>query len=102
MASSRPHSHLGTYELPMQAVNFCKLAAPMLAHLISVCTCRFPIFLTMAHLTIGFFVLSPIMTLPYYSKQHAPTLKAQWKGIACVGSFKVNLPLLSHGHMVST
>ncbi|CAK0783113.1 hypothetical protein CVIRNUC_006308 [Coccomyxa viridis] len=50
---------------------------------------KFPIFLTMAHLTIGFFVLSPIMTLPYYSKQHAPTLKAQWKGIACVGSFKV-------------
>lgn len=53
------------------------------------CACRFPILLTMAHLTIGFFVLSPFMTLPYFAKQHAPTLKAQWKGISCVGAFKV-------------
>lgn len=43
----------------------------------------------MVHLSIGFFVLSPFMTLPYFAKQHAPTLKAQWKGIACVGTFKV-------------
>ena len=56
------------------------------------CVCRFPIFLTMVHLTVGFFVLSPFMTLPYFAKQHAPTLKAQWKGITCVGTFKVSHP----------
>jgi len=43
----------------------------------------------MVHLTVGFFVLAPFMTLPYFYKQHAPTLKAQWKGISCVGTFKV-------------
>ncbi len=53
--------------------------------------CRFPIFLTMVHLTVGFFLLSPFMTLPYFAKQHGPTLKAQWKGITCVGTFKVCL-----------
>ena len=46
-------------------------------------------FLTMVHLTVGFFVLAPFMTLPYFYKQHAPTVKAQWKGISCVGTFKV-------------
>lgn len=44
----------------------------------------------MVHLTVGFFVLSPFMTLPYFAKQHAPTIKAQWKGITCVGTFKVS------------
>ena len=51
--------------------------------------CRFPIFLTMAHLAFGFIALAPVMALPQFATRHEGTLRSHWRGIACVGAFKV-------------
>lgn len=51
--------------------------------------CRFPFFLTIAHLIIGIVALGPVMALPRFADGHIPTLRDHWKGIACVGAFKV-------------
>ncbi|CAL8471965.1 g11507 [Coccomyxa elongata] len=50
---------------------------------------KFPIFLTMAHLAFGFIALAPVMALPQFANRHESTLRSHWKGIACVGAFKV-------------
>ena len=52
---------------------------------------RFPVTLTMAHLTFGFVTLAPVMTLPYFASKHSATLRQHWKGVSCVAAFKVLL-----------
>jgi hypothetical protein len=43
----------------------------------------------MAHLTFGFIALAPLMAFPQFANKHRNTLTSHWKGIACVGVFKV-------------
>lgn len=43
----------------------------------------------MAHLTFGFIALAPLMAFPHFANKHKNTLTSHWKGIACVGAFKV-------------
>ena len=52
--------------------------------------CRFPVTLTMAHLTFGFVTLAPVMTLPYFASKHSATLRQHWKGLSCVAAFKAS------------
>mmetsp|Transcript_7751 Transcript_7751/g.15824 ORF Transcript_7751/g.15824 Transcript_7751/m.15824 type:complete len:364 (-) Transcript_7751:643-1734(-) len=56
---------------------------------------KFPIVMTVMHMTFSFLFLLPIMLIhPSYAGQHQPLLKAQWKGVALIGSFMaINIAL---------
>ena len=61
---------------------------------------KFPIFLTMSHLAIGFCILAPVMALPTFRPLHQPTIKKQGRGIAAVGFFKVMNIVLNNASLV--
>ena len=61
---------------------------------------KFPIFLTMSHLAIGFCILAPVMALPTFRPLHQPTIRRQGRGIAAVGFFKVMNIVLNNASLV--
>lgn len=55
---------------------------------------KFPILLSLSHLTFSFAVLLPIMFHPRFRSQHRPTLQQQWSGLLVIGvCFALNLGL---------
>lgn len=61
---------------------------------------KFPIFLTMSHLAIGFCILAPVMALPTFRPLHQSTIRKQGRGIAAVGFFKVMNIVLNNASLV--
>ncbi|MEW5301979.1 MAG: hypothetical protein WDW38_008612 [Sanguina aurantia] len=55
--------------------------------LLSIYGFRFPILLSVAHMTFTFLALAPLMCMKTHRDQHASTLKKQWLGLIGVGTF---------------
>lgn len=49
---------------------------------------RFPIFLTISHLGLGFLLLAPLMLHWSYRQLHVPTLSGQWRGLGAMAVCK--------------
>lgn len=48
---------------------------------------RYPIFLTVAHMSFSFIVLLPMMMLAPYRSQHMAVISKHWRGLIAIGAF---------------